>query len=200
MLFNRTALAALAALALMASAPMAATITLTNNGDATTATGVSDSLAGFSYTDSGLTTETSSIPNVTRSPFETTGAYGDNYFNLAANGYLDLTLNTAVNTFSFLWGSPDNYNFVEVLLDDATSAIFSLGNIPPVTTPGLLANFVTFRSFDGAKITGVNLYTSGTAFEFSNLSSAQVPLPAGGVLLLAALGGMGALRRRNKSA
>lgn len=187
------------ALALTASAGMAATITISNDGDATAAVGVSNSTAGFSYTATGLTTETNSAANVTRSPFETTAMYGDSYFNLASGGFMDIVLTHASNSLSFLWGSPDSYNYVQVFLNDATSTIFSLANIPPMVSSGLLANYVTFGATAGTKITSVNFSTSGTAFEFSNIRPSEVPVPAGGALLLAGLAGVAALRRRNKS-
>jgi hypothetical protein len=204
MQFKRTLVAAIAALALSASAGLAATVTLVNNGDSTVATGVSTSLAGFTtVSSSGFTTELNSVGGVTRSPFENTAADGvQSYFNIAKDGWLDLTLDIAGSSLSFLWGSPDSYNFVKVFFDDSTFKIFSLGDIPapPVVTPQRNANFVTISASD-ALITGIRFSTTGTAFELSNISSVpQVPLPAGGILLLSALGGIGALRRFRKSA
>lgn len=202
MRLNGTVVAALTALVLSASAGMAATVLIQNNGGATMATGVSDSLAGFNTAASlGVTTETVSDPNRTRSPFEGTGMYGDNYFNIANGGYLDVLLNVAMAKVSFLWGSPDSYNYVQVFLSDSTSQIFSLGNIPtpPPVDAGLQANYVTFTAIGGARITGVNFSTSGTAFELSNIVSA-VPVPAGGLLLLSGLAGFAAVRRFKKSA
>ena len=194
---NTTLAAAMTALALTASASMAATITISNDGDATAAVGVSNSTAGFSYTSMGLTTETNSVPGASTSPFNNTARYGDSYFALANGGFMDIVLTHAANSLSFLWGSPDSFNYVQVFLNDATSMIFSRGNIPMVSS-GLASNYVTFGATAGTKITSVNFSTSGTAFEFSNIRPSEVPVPAGGALLLAGLAGVAALRRRNK--
>ena len=68
-----------------------------------------------------------------------------------------------------------------------------LSGATPQTATGTLSVFtqVTDVTFDRL------VFSAGKpALEYANLTIAAVPLPAGGLLLLAALGGVAALRRR----
>jgi hypothetical protein len=100
--------------------------------------------------------------------------------------------------FSFLLGSPDNFN--EVLFYNGASLITSLATI--LTNSGYGPEIYTSAGAIFISITDI-LYTSVTfgatqqAIEFSNISS--VPVPAGVLLLGSALAGLGFLSRRNKS-
>lgn len=143
----------------------------------------------------GYTIENSSLGGQYRSPFEGTANMGADYFNVLGGNIATFTANAVKDTLTFLWGSPDGYNKVELFLGAVSQGSFSLADIPPSTTPGLNANLVKIYnvSYDSA------VFTSGqNSFELSNISS--VPLPAGAVLLVGALGGLGALRRRKKAA
>lgn len=141
-----------------------------------------------------------------RSPFEGS-AYADaDFFTVGspapneANAAF-LTFNTARTMLSLLWGSIDAYNGLIFFNGDAEVAqvggqdVLNAGANPE----GLEAVFVSISGigkFDSVLFISDYLEQGDIrpAFEFSNV--AAVPLPAGGVLLLTALGGLAIARRR----
>ena len=104
------------------------------------------------------------------------------------------------STLSFVWGSPDTYNTVEFLLggnvvDSFTVIGLTLAQLFPARfgTTGATATFTNIGRrgvFDAVRFKS----STYNAFEFASL--AAVPVPAAGLLLLTALGGIAALRRR----
>jgi hypothetical protein len=195
----KTAIAVGALAMALAGAASAATVTVHNLGGPE----LVDPTAGTTVvggTVSGGTIENPSISGVTRSPFETLAGYPNaawDYFNAAAGDPITLVTDSASYILTFLWGSPDAYNHLELWSGGSLFASLSLGDIPPLTTAGLDANLVRINS-DTAFDTVV-FRTDSPAFEIANITAA-VPLPAGGLLLFSALGGVAALRRRRKSA
>lgn len=102
-------------------------------------------------------------------------------------------------SLSLLWGSIDLYNAIEFYLNGVLKStvtgddLFDNGGLPAASGAAFVKiterfNEVRFRS---------NFDEEGdiAAFEFSNVVAA-VPIPAGGLLLIGALGGLAALRRR----
>jgi hypothetical protein len=111
------------------------------------------------------------------------------------------------SALSLLWGSPDKKNMVEFLLGGTSvgtfwGADFGWFSKDIVQGPGRGAALLTLSGiiFDTVRFT---TWAKAGSFEFSNLRSvavSTVPLPAGGMLLLAGLGGLAALRRRKAAA
>lgn len=135
-----------------------------------------------------------------RSPYEALGNFGTiEYWNVSGvENYL--TFDGLRTSLSFLWGSPDAYNFVTLIntINGGPNLVVALGNLisPDIPAVGGGASFVTIGSFAFNKV----LFSSPQpAFEIGNITAA-VPLPAGGVLLLIGLGGLAMLRRRSASA
>ncbi len=136
-----------------------------------------------------------------RDIFEGTGASGTDYFNLtAAPVWETVSVASVADRFRMLWGSPDTYNSLAFFLAGAEQVRYTgadLGDTPGVEARGAAYVEIADLSFDE-----VRFFTSGNAFEISNLSAAPVaataaiPLPAAGLLLAAALAGVAALRRR----
>jgi hypothetical protein len=100
-------------------------------------------------------------------------------------------------SLSFLWGSVDSYNTLKfylngVLQDQVTN--FSFAGDPPgrgasyVNVTGVIFDEIRFGS------------TDSNAFEFSNLSTTAVPIPAAAWLLGSGLFGLFAVGRRRRSA
>lgn len=132
-----------------------------------------------------------------RSPFEDLGVGNFEsiaYWNVLGGQTGMLVLNSLRTSLSFLWGSVDTYNTVTLFNSVAgTSMTFDntdLGN-PDAPTLGLSASFVTITGFTFDRVA---FGGTGNSMEFSNVSA--VPLPAGGLLLIGALGGLALLRRR----
>ena len=128
------------------------------------------------------------------------GKFGDN----GADSPVSLLFVANVQSaFTFLWGSIDSYNSVEFLLGGISQLVYSgtdlinkslfdtLGGTGPHYEQVALVTFSKFeRGFDT-----VIFKSPKAAFEMA-LSPVPVPVPAAGLLLIGALGGLAALRRR----
>lgn len=177
----------------------AATVTSTNVDNATLSVLSSTSIAlpggaAFTSLPGSPTTVQGSTP-VARSPFEALPVFSNiSYFNVTANNTAVLELSSLRTSFSFLWGSVDTYNTLRLVNTAANTMIdiisTALGN-PDAPTIGRGASYVTVSGFSFDR---VEFISTGNSMEFSNI--AAVPLPAGGLLLIGALGGLAALRRR----
>lgn len=94
---------------------------------------------------------------------------------------------------SLIWGSPDNYNdlILELIIGDVVVASFNGVAAQPPVAIGASLFTVTDVQFDRLRFT-----SSQNAFEFANLTTTPIPLPAGGLLLIGGLGALIAVRRR----
>lgn len=149
---------------------------------------------------------------ISQSPFNNTPiAASQTYFASIFNGApgdgggaqspVTLTFGKTQSAFNILWGSIDSYNEIEFLLLGASQLVQtgtdivnlgSLGGVTPTFEQVALVKFSDLQ-FDSVKFTS----NGQNSFEFA---LAPVPLPAGGLLLLGALGGLAALRRRKQAA
>ena len=121
---------------------------------------------------------------------------------LGSNGALSpvsLTFTSVQSAFTFLWGSIDEYNSVEFLLGGVSQLVYTGFDL--ITDFGLIQDgpnyeevaLVKFSEFDGGGFDTVTFTSPKAAFE---IALPPVPVPAAGLLLLGALGGLAALRRR----
>lgn len=130
-------------------------------------------------------------PN-SRSPWHDT-IYQDTaaYHSVSAGASLTYEFDADRSRFGLMWSSPDSYNLLEFLLDDAV--VFSLTGSdvdnPPTPGTGFVNVMISDLMFDEVR------FTSGStdAFEFAQV---QVPLPAAIWMMIAALGGLGFVSRR----
>jgi hypothetical protein len=176
----RTILAAAVAAALSMGAATAATVSYS----ATPTTAVANPIGVLiSGTFNQNVSEPGLVPGVRRSPWSDTLLDGSVYSSIT--GVADYTFSGLNTVLRLVWGSPDSYNTLEFyngasLVDSVLGGAIS-GNSLLVT--------ISTSAFDR-----VRFISGSPAFEYANVSA--VPLPAGGLLLLGALGGITALRRR----
>ena len=150
-------------------------------------------------------TVTGSVGSVYASPFnDTTSAY----FTVGSPGYVAspaVLSVAATDSFQLLWGTVDSYNAI-VFSDGTLSYTVSGNDLSPFLTvnggTGAIVDITTDFAF-----TTVSFYSNypgfggdTAAFEYALATPAPVPLPAAGLLLVGALGGLASLRRRKARA
>jgi hypothetical protein len=142
-------------------------------------------------------------------PFGSTGGYAAVSDAVGYNGsVLDLTGFGSIASVSFLWGSIDSYNLVELLAGDSVIASFTGGDagIAPASGDQTDPNsnrYVTFDLTDATRdaLTGLRFSSAGNSFEFDNVSiNSPVPEPAVWGMLFAGFALIGhAMRRRGQN-
>lgn len=216
---RKTALGLGATLMLGVSVASAATVTVI---DSSTQAGGNDAGVGYAIgyganTPTGATWSadpTWEAPpegeyNISQSPFNNTGLEGtQDYFAIGGvsgtNGalspvFLSFGVENVQSAFTFLWGSIDSYNIVEFLLGGDSVFSFTgdslIALLPFGHSDGTGPNFegVALVTFSDLRFDTVKFISEIAAFE---VALSPVPLPAGGLLLIGALGGLAALRRR----
>lgn len=138
------------------------------------------------------------------------GASG-NYYSVGPStsspGTIDLSLFSDIGQLSFIWGSVDRYNTIEVL--SRTGAVLQsftgsdvinsqFGNQSLPSTNPLVTLDIT--GSDQTNIGGIRLRSSSNAFEIDNISvQAAVPEPGTWALMLLGFGLVGGAMRRGKT-
>jgi len=141
-------------------------------------------------------------------PFGSTGKYWSVGPSDGSPGILDLTGFDSIQSISFIWGSVDAYNGLDVLANDLTTVLYSFTGIDAAVNPNgnqtnPITNPLATLSLSGADISlvgGLRLRSSQNAFEIDNLSVAGVPEPASWAMMLAGFGMIGGALRRRSSA
>jgi hypothetical protein len=186
---------------LAVSAGHATTITNVNAPGSYALVDLTNSLdlpTGAAWVSAGTpTVQTGSLVNEYRSPLQGAGGTLEEdtpYWNVLGRETGILDFDGTHTSLSLLWGSVDTYNTIEFWLGGSlvTSVISTL--LAPAPVPGNSggASFVTVSNLTFDE---VRFVSNSNSFEFLGVSAA-VPLPAGGLLLIGAIGGLAALRRR----
>lgn len=120
---------------------------------------------------------------------------GINGTNVSSQAVLDL--GGRHTSFSLLWGSPDTYNTLELLLDGALAfAVIPGSTLGGPSAPQLGASFV---SISDTLFNAVRFTSTSNAFEWASMNATAVPIPAPFALLLASLAALGFVSRRRKA-
>lgn len=131
------------------------------------------------------------------------GASGD-YLSLQKGGVATVDLDGAAS-YSFLWGSPDFHNFIDIATSDGTvhfggRDLAELGGFAP---NGNNANtsLLKITAAQGVTIDSITFRSAGIAFELAEAEAAVTAVPESGTsaLLLVGLGAL-ATRARRRSA
>jgi hypothetical protein len=127
------------------------------------------------------------IATVRVGPWGGTGVYSS-----VSKGFASYDFGGVFNRLSFVWGTPDTYNSLQFFLGGIlVDSVAGFGNGKNIALPTVTITDIGTTGFDS-----VRFVSTRTAFEYSNLSLAAIPVPASVLLLLTAIGGMAAVRRR----
>ena len=144
-----------------------------------------------------------SVSGVRAQPAGSTGGYAAvGPANAQSSAILDLSSFAEINTITFLWGSVDDYNTLDVLGTGMSFNGGSMGVAPPSgnqTDPSsnrLVT--LTFTGVDRSNVTGLRFSSTGNAFEFDNVNVAAVPEPASWAMMLGGFGLMGGVMRARR--
>jgi hypothetical protein len=145
---------------------------------------------------------TGSVTNVRTTPLGL-GAT-DPYSVISIGGSATLSFSTAASSFSFLWGSPDLGNVIDIVTTDFGTVskngndLLTLAGIS-TAQQGVNANtrVFTITGTGGTLINSITFKSSNIAFE---VATAPIPEPETYALMLAGLGAVGFMARRRRSA
>ena len=192
-------LAAASVLAVSFGAQASVTPALLASSSGTFLTLSSTGLAGVATLDKPADVYSVSIPSVAAMPMNTVGLY----LAAGSTGAATLTFTTGVNSVSFLWGSPDMYNVLTVNSTGSAAQQFTVSNLAFPVTDGnqSFAQYVSFTATGGSTITSLTFdnVAQNNAFEVANFKvTSPVPEPETYALLLAGLGAIGFIARRQQ--
>ena len=137
-------------------------------------------------------------------PFGSTGSYASVNPNMTGN--LNLSSFGDIDWISFIWGSIDTYNTLEVL--DAKGGVLAsfTGTTVIAAANGDQSNpatnrlvKLTFTEADRSNVNSLSFRTTSPAFEFDKVAiSAAVPEPTTWMLMLMGMAGIGFSMRRKR--
>jgi hypothetical protein len=97
---------------------------------------------------------------------------------------------------SFLWGSPDGYNVLEINGSTFTNALLGTS----LTGDRSVGVYLTITATGGDMINSLTFKSNTNAFEVDNFRVTAVPEPGTYALMLAGLGALGFMAKRRKAA
>lgn len=140
-----------------------------------------------------------SIANVRTTPMGM--GITDQYSVISIGGSATLLFGAPVSRYSFLWGSPDSGNMLDINtstgLESYSGASFK--SLVGATGDGLnsFSRVLTMTGSVGQTISSITFKSSNIAFE---VAAAPIPEPETYALMLAGLGAVGFMARRRRAA
>jgi hypothetical protein len=204
-LFSTTLAGAIAASALLASAPANAAVMFSFTP------GAPSPSAGFTVINTFDTAVgiTGSNFQIKVPPSDGNGALPANsvpantpYLSVLGGGHADISLGGAFSAFQFDWGSIDTYNTLTIHGTAGDLVVVPGGNFPNQAdgnqfAPGTNGLF-TVRATAGEKFTGITLASATNSFEVDNLAVGGVPEPATWGMMILGFGLAGATMRAKR--
>lgn len=137
-------------------------------------------------------------------PFGSTGSYFSVGPLDGSPGVINLSAFGLIGSISFLWGSMDSFNILE-LLDSSNAVIFSITgqdvkvlNAPQPTNVNRVVKFTFTDAATQSAVAAVRLKASQNAFEIDNFAIGAVPEPTTWLMMILGFFGLSyALRSRN---
>lgn len=137
-------------------------------------------------------------------PFGSTGSYFSVGPLDGSPGVINLSAFGLIGSISFLWGSMDSFNILE-LLDSSNAVIFSITgqdvkvlNAPQPTNVNRVVKFTFTDGATQSAVAAVRLKASKNAFEIDNFAVGAVPEPTTWLMMILGFFGLSyALRSRN---
>jgi hypothetical protein len=97
---------------------------------------------------------------------------------------------------SFLWGSPDSYNVLEINGSAFNKTLLGTS----LTGDRSIGVYLTIKADGGDMINSLTFKSNSNAFEVDNFRVTAVPEPGTYALMLAGLGALGFMAKRRKAA
>lgn len=199
-------LSAAVAAAAVVGAPAQAAVSLTAQPGAAVYAGPTPTYDFEGMTPWNATITTGSLGGVNAQPFGSTGNYGTVGPTEGTPGFLDLSSFNAISVISFIWGSVDSYNTLDVIARDGVTVLASFTGADAAVNPNgnqsdPITNPLAFLQITGAdqqNVGGLRFGATQNAFEFDNVAIA-VPEPATWAMMIAGFGLVGGAMRRRRS-
>ncbi len=148
------------------------------------------------------------VSGIAAQPLGSTGNYWSVGPSDGSPGFMNLASFAAIETIGFLWGSVDNYNWIDVIArNGSVLRTFNGVDVAPGAngnqTSAAMNPYVTlsFTGADRANIGGLRLRATANAFEVDNFAIGAVPEPTTWAMLVLGFGVMGgSMRARTRAA